>query len=156
QTADRYTDDEEVLESEEGFIETAATDDVVAPSWGDGQSGPSIDLTVHFAYDSAQLARDARSVLRELGEALQDPELRDKRFLIAGHTDAAGAEAYNLRLSFNRAEAVTAYLVQTHKIDPDRLEIAGYGEEQLKDWDRPESGVNRRVQIFNLGEATSE
>ncbi len=142
--------------SAQGYTEVAAADGVADPYWGDGETGPSIDLTVHFAYNSSAITGGARPVLRELGMALNDPALADKRFLIAGHTDAKGSDDYNMDLSFDRAQSVALFLVDTYGVDPDRLEIAGYGEEQLKNWDAPYAAVNRRVQIFNIGEATSE
>jgi outer membrane protein OmpA-like peptidoglycan-associated protein len=121
-----------------------------------GQSPPgaqsaSIDLQVNFEYASAVLTADARLVLDNLGQALSDPALRDSRFRIAGHTDARGSDAYNLTLSRQRARSVADYLMQQHKIGAQRLKIEGYGRGQLLDAANPESAVNRRVQIVNLG-----
>ena len=113
--------------------------------------GPSVDLAVNFEYASAKLTPDARIVLDNLGQALSDAALRDSRFRIAGHTDARGSDAYNLNLSKLRARSVADYLVRQHRIDARRLSIEGYGRSQLLDPDNPESAVNRRVQITNLG-----
>ena len=55
-----------------------------------------------------------------------------------------------------RAEAVRDHLVESYGIDPARLEVTGYGEEQLRVPENPEAAANRRVQIFNIGEDTSE
>ncbi len=52
-----------------------------------------------FAYDSARLTPEARIQLEPLGQALASRELTGHGFLIAGHTDAAGAPAHNRRLS---------------------------------------------------------
>ena len=46
---------------------------------------------------------------------------------IGGHTDNTGTDAYNLRLSEKRAEAVYDFLVANH-IDPNRMEYKGYGQ----------------------------
>src|SRR3954468_11302060 len=67
---------------------------------------PSIDLQVNFEYASAKLTTDVLLVLDNLGRALNDPALKDSRFRIAGHTDAAGGDAYNQRLSEERAWTV--------------------------------------------------
>lgn len=114
---------------------------------------PSIDLAVNFEYASAKLTPDARITLDSLGQALADPQLRDSRFRIAGHTDARGGDAYNLTLSRQRAQAVADYLGQQHGVKPARLQVEGYGRAQLADPANPESVVNRRVQVVNLGAA---
>ena len=117
----------------------------------DAAPGPSIDLAVNFEYASAKLTADARIVLDNLGQALSDPALSNSRFRIAGHTDARGSEAYNLTLSRQRARSVADYLQSQHHIDAKRLSIEGFGRSQLLDPANPESAVNRRVQIANLG-----
>jgi len=111
----------------------------------------SIDLAVNFEYASAQLTPDARIVLDNLGQALADPALSGSRFRVAGHTDARGSDAYNLVLSRQRARSVADYLVRQHHIDARRLSVDGFGRSQLLDPANPESAVNRRVQITNLG-----
>lgn len=117
------------------------------------ESAPSasIDLHVNFEYASAKLTPDARIVLDNLAQALVDSALRDSRFRIAGHTDARGSDAYNLTLSKERAKSVASYLMHQHGIDAKRLTIEGFGRSQLLDLANPESAVNRRVQITNLG-----
>jgi outer membrane protein OmpA-like peptidoglycan-associated protein len=112
---------------------------------------PSINLEVNFEYGSAVLSADAKIVLDNLGHALSDPSLLTARIEIAGHTDAAGGEAYNRDLSRRRAQAVADYLVREHRIAPGRLAIEGYGKSRLLDKANPLSSVNRRVQVVNLG-----
>jgi OOP family OmpA-OmpF porin len=111
----------------------------------------SIDLAVNFEYASAKLSPDARIVLDNLGKALADPALRDSRFRVAGHTDARGSDAYNLNLSRLRARSVAEYLRSEHHIDAKRLSVEGFGRSQLLDPAKPDSAINRRVQITNLG-----
>ena len=111
----------------------------------------SINLEVNFEYASSTLTPDARIVLDNLGRALADAALRDSRFRIAGHTDARGGDAYNLMLSRQRARAVADYLVRQHGIDARRLTVEGFGRSRLLDSANPESAVNRRVQVTNLG-----
>lgn len=115
------------------------------------EAGPSIDLAVNFEFASARLTVDARILLDNLGRALEDPALRDSRFRIAGHTDAVGGDAYNLKLSRQRAQSVADYLVRQHRIAAQRLTIEGFGRSRLLDPANPRSGINRRVQITNLG-----
>ena len=111
----------------------------------------AIDLEVNFEYASATLSPDARLVLDNLGKALSDPALNTSRFQVAGHTDAAGGESYNITLSKRRALSVADYLFRVHGIVGARLEIAGFGASKLRDGANPLSAVNRRVQIVNLG-----
>lgn len=115
---------------------------------------PNVDVQILFAFDSAEILPEARPSLDELGKALSDPKLADGSFLIAGHTDARGSDAYNLALSQRRAESVKAFLVTTYHVNPDHLSVIGFGEEQLKNKDDPLADENRRVQIVNTGSAT--
>jgi OOP family OmpA-OmpF porin len=112
---------------------------------------PSINLDVNFEYASAQLTKDARAVLDNLGRALGSPELRAYRIRIAGHTDAAGSESYNMALSLDRAQVVADYLVREHKIDMARLTVQGFGKNRLLDPANPNAASNRRVEVVNLG-----
>ena len=50
-----------------------------------------------------------------------------------------------------RALSVMEMLVTTFSVDPSMLSAAGFGEEQLRDPQNPESSVNRRVQLLNIG-----
>jgi outer membrane protein OmpA-like peptidoglycan-associated protein len=112
---------------------------------------PTIDLHIPFDFNSDQLTSDAIVVLRRLGEALKDPSFSNSRFRIAGHTDAKGTAEYNQKLSERRAHAVRNYLVFQYDIDGGRLDVAGHGFTQLADPAHPEDGINRRVQVVNLG-----
>ena len=85
-----------------------------------------------------------------LGRALSSPELKGGTFLVGGHTDAKGGDAYNQRLSERRAEEVKRFLMQKFGLAAEGLVTAGYGKEQLKDVANPLAGENRRVQITNL------
>ncbi len=110
---------------------------------------PKIGLMIGFAYDSANLTADARATLDVLAAAMA--RLPQFRFQIEGHTDAAGSDAYNLTLSQRRAAAVVQYLVLSHNISPGRLAAIGFGERKLRDPLHPNDGINRRVEILNLG-----
>lgn len=112
-----------------------------------------IDLEILFEYDSDRIDPKSVKQLIVLGEALNDPQLGNGRFMIAGHTDAAGSDGYNADLSLRRANAVSRFLEEFAGVASQRLVIDGYGEELLKYPDAPESGQNRRVEIINLGEA---
>jgi outer membrane protein OmpA-like peptidoglycan-associated protein len=130
--------------------------DALSPTRGikprdDPDARPEVSLPiVHFAFGSAALAPEAQAVLEALAAALGSDELAGSRFLIEGHTDAVGSEAYNQELSKQRAEAVRRYLA-AKQIEPTRLESAGKGESELLDPTQDASELNRRVRVVNLG-----
>lgn len=116
---------------------------------------PSIDLEINFDYNSATIGAQARSSVEALGRALINPELKGSTFLLAGHTDAAGSDAYNQSLSERRADAVKQYLIDKFSIAASDLVTAGYGKSRLKKPDAPLDGANRRVQVVNLANKTA-
>lgn len=111
---------------------------------------PTIDLTIYFEYNSAEISPSSIPTMIKLGRALSDKELKGGMFLVGGHTDASGSDDYNLTLSQLRAKAVKHFLMENFSIEHGKLIAVGYGEEELKDVHDPESGENRRVQVTNL------
>ena len=68
-------------------------------------------------------------------------------FMIAGHTDAVGSDAYNLKLSRERALAVKKALTTYYVIPARNLATAGYGERYLKIPTADAEEENRRVSL---------
>lgn len=114
------------------------------------RTSPTVNLYVNFEYKSSELEQDARILLDRLAAALKDNRLIEWEFLIGGHTDAIGSDAYNLALSERRALSVKQYLIKVHGISEQRLIEKGFGEKRLLNSEHPEDGVNRRVQITTL------
>ena len=110
-----------------------------------------VAMDIQFEFDSARLTPDARQQLDTLAAALASEKLVGSNFAVEGYTDASGAADYNLRLSEQRAKSVQKYLSVTGGIDNTRLFVAGKGETAFADPADPESPVNRRVEIVNLG-----
>ena len=110
---------------------------------------PKIDLEIFFDYNSDAIGPKAVVAVNALGEALIKPGLKGGTFVLNGHTDAAGSAEYNLGLSHRRAQSVRRYLIETYKIAPDSLLVAGFGKERLKLPGQPLSGENRRVEVVN-------
>jgi outer membrane protein OmpA-like peptidoglycan-associated protein len=113
-------------------------------------AAPTVNLTVTFAFDSAELTAEGAAALAALGSALKDPTLADARFLIGGHTDAAGSAAHNRVLSERRAETARRFLIERAGVDAGRLVAAGFGPTRLYDTADPLSAANRRVQVSRL------
>lgn len=132
-------------------VRTAATQPMATQQ--SSGAGRSINLTVVFATDSAQLTPQAMAALDELGRALSNRELSDYRFRIEGHTDTVGTADYNLTLSEQRAAAVVTYLTTKFRVAASRLQPVGMGERGLLEPTPPQTPDerNRRVEIINLG-----
>jgi outer membrane protein OmpA-like peptidoglycan-associated protein len=116
---------------------------------------PNIDLTITFDYNSANISSKSLSEVQKLGRALTNPNLKGSTFLLAGHTDAAGGDAYNQQLSERRADSIKRYLVDNYGIAASDLVTVGYGKSKLKDPSHPLDEVNRRVQVVNMQNNTT-
>ena len=111
---------------------------------------PNIDLEITFDYNSADISAKSLAAVQALGKALSNPDLKGSTFVVAGHTDASGGEAYNQDLSERRADAIKRYLVDKYGINGSDLVTVGYGKSQLKDPNQPMAEANRRVQVVNM------
>jgi outer membrane protein OmpA-like peptidoglycan-associated protein len=90
---------------------------------------PEIIVHILFKPGSAEIADDfSNKQLDEVGKALSSEALSKYSFEIAGHTDSAGSEKLNLKLSKQRANAIKEYLCMKYKILPEKLIATGYGE----------------------------
>ena len=111
---------------------------------------PKIDLEINFDYNSADISTKSMPSVQALGRALSNDDLKGSTFVVAGHTDAAGGEAYNQDLSERRADTIKRYLVDKYGINGADLVTVGYGESKLKDPSQPMAEANRRVQVVNM------
>jgi outer membrane protein OmpA-like peptidoglycan-associated protein len=116
---------------------------------------PNIDLEITFDYNSATISNKSLPSVEALGRALSRPDLKGSTFVVAGHTDAAGGEAYNQDLSERRADSIKRYLVEKYSIPASDLVTVGYGKTKLKDPGQPMAEVNRRVQVVNMENKTT-
>jgi len=116
---------------------------------------PNIDLEITFDYNSANISTKSLPSVQALGKALTNPDLKGSTFVVAGHTDAAGGEAYNQDLSERRADSIKRYLTGKFSIAPADLVTVGYGKSKLKDQANPLAEVNRRVQVVNMANKTT-
>jgi len=104
-------------------------------------------FTINFLFDSAtQLAPDSAATVTKLKTALATwpaPHLT-----VVGHTDSAGSDEFNDRLSMRRAQTVAAFLVKAG-IPAQQIETAGRGklEPVAHTADGVPNQINRRVVI---------
>jgi OmpA-OmpF porin, OOP family len=108
-------------------------------------------VEVEFDFNSAVIKPSSYRTVGAIADALHNPILLGYGFLVIGHTDSVGGREYNIGLSQRRAEAITTALVDPFGVNPGVLQPVGLGEEQLRDPAHPTSGVNRRVQLINVG-----
>ena len=102
---------------------------------------------VNFASDSARLLRESLAILDNAAATLK--EWGEVKVEVAGHTDSTNSDAYNLRLSQRRAEAVRAYLIKKG-VAADRLTAKGHGESRPVADNKTAEGrrKNRRVELI--------
>ena len=100
-----------------------------------------------FDFDSSTLKPESYKVLDEAVAKLKSNN--DLVFLIEGHTDNVGEDAYNLSLSKARAKSVMNYFV-SKGIVASRITSEGYGESKPIAGNDTEAGRanNRRVEII--------
>lgn len=106
-----------------------------------------ITFNLLFDFDKSDIKDEFIPVLEQAKKILdEDPTAT---YIIAGHTDWTGTDAYNQKLSERRAASVKKWLVQ-HGIAADRMETIGYGESQPKYDNKTKEGrkLNRRVEIM--------
>lgn len=113
----------------------------------------SLSADVLFDFDKADLKPAAMPRLQQLAELIK--QKKPKQVQIHGHTDAKGAEDYNLKLSQRRADAVAAWLA-SQGVGRELLATQGFGEshpvapnQNTDGSDNPEGRQkNRRVDVL--------
>ncbi len=101
---------------------------------------------VNFDFNKSSLTANATTLLDIVAAELN--EHTHISVEIGGHTDSKGADAYNQRLSEQRAQSVRGYL-SGEGVAADRMTARGYGESQPVADNETEAGreLNRRVEL---------
>lgn len=117
------------------------------------RDGDNINLVmpgdITFPTAGSDLRSDFYDVLDSVALVLKE---FDKTIVaVAGHTDSVGSDAYNQKLSEQRAQSVAAYL-QRRNIEPARFEVIGFGERNPVADNATAEGraLNRRVELTLL------
>lgn len=111
------------------------------------QENTSIVLNnLFFDFDKAVLRPESFPELNRIVTLME--ERNAMKIEISGHTDAQGPDAYNMRLSERRANAVVQYLLD-QGINKVRMTVLFFGESQPIDTNETEEGRrrNRRVEF---------
>ena len=80
---------------------------------------------VLFDFDKADLRKDARSALKQVGDIIREKAKGGVR--IEGHTDSKGSDAYNQKLSERRANSVRDWFVKNEGLKNLRFSTTGFG-----------------------------
>jgi outer membrane protein OmpA-like peptidoglycan-associated protein len=104
---------------------------------------------IFFSFAEFELLPESFPELNRLVEILN--KYPDLKIQINGHTDDVGADDRNLKLSLNRAKAVSDYL-KNQGIDQKRLSIKGFGKTQplINEKTEEARSQNRRVEFLIL------
>jgi outer membrane protein OmpA-like peptidoglycan-associated protein/uncharacterized protein YidB (DUF937 family) len=103
--------------------------------------------SIGFDADSATVTRDSQETLAKAAEAIKLAPT-GTRIEVGGHTDNTGEAAHNVQLSLDRANAVTAKLVELG-VDGAVLSGKGYGQDRPIASNATEEGkaLNRRMEF---------
>ena len=107
---------------------------------------------INFDFNKSNIKSEFVPILDEAAQTLKDNP--NVRVIVVGYTDSIGSDAYNLRLSERRAQAVKQYLV-SKGIASGRLTTEGRGEAdpiapntKPNGKDNPEGrAMNRRAEL---------
>lgn len=125
----------------EGFM-TPHLDRSGRPVCRPGNLCGSVNTDQFFATDSFRISSDGRARLTRFFRQKQA-----RGYIISGHTDSRASDAYNLRLSRNRANSVASV---AKAVGANVIEVRGFGERQPRASNGTPEGMskNRRVEII--------
>jgi outer membrane protein OmpA-like peptidoglycan-associated protein len=106
---------------------------------------------INFDHDSANLTKDSFAALDTIADHIKNnPAVH---FFVVGHTDNIGAYDYNVKLSQDRAAAVSMALINKYEINSERLKSIGIGSAAPVTSNSTEAGqaANRRVELVEAG-----
>ncbi len=109
----------------------------------------NLSSNILFSSGNSILKPEAKSSLDETVKLLN--AYPANKVLIEGYTDSTGNKEKNLKLSYDRAQAVYLYFVQ-NEIPAERLSVVGYGQDNPIASNKTAKGraQNRRVNIIIL------
>ncbi len=114
----------------------------------------SYSADAFFDFDKSVLKPEGKAKLEDLVSKLQGTDI--EVIVATGHTDWTGTDAYNMKLSMRRANAVKAFLV-SKGIPESRVFTEGKGERQPVADNKTRDGraKNRRVEVEVVGSRTN-
>lgn len=112
----------------------------------------ALPAKILFAFDSARIEKEWHEQLDMMAAFIVAE--KPARVLVHGHACAMGPDAYNLKLSRRRAQAVVDYFVKKHGVDKAVFEVIPHGEADPEASNETEEGrrKNRRAAMSVLVE----
>jgi OmpA-OmpF porin, OOP family len=115
----------------------------------------AIGSAIQFSLNAAVLFDSNKSSLKPTAQkelsavAVKLKQYPSARILVQGHTDDVGSDAYNKKLSQERAQSVRSYFVSEEGMNAGNISITGFGEARPIASNSSETGrqKNRRVEI---------
>jgi len=113
------------------------------------KDGKIIVNGIRFDVNKSTLKPESMGAINEIYTLMKDNP--DLKFSVEGHTDSQGDDAFNLKLSEERANAVRSKLIEMG-ISADRLAAKGWGESKpISNNASPEDMANnRRVEFVKI------
>jgi OOP family OmpA-OmpF porin len=113
-----------------------------------------IEINVEFDFDSAAARPTHKDKVEKVVKFLKEYPLTS--VTIEGHTDSVGSAEYNKGLSLRRAKTVADVLIKEFGVAPERVSVAGYGEEKPIADNSTEDGRQRNRRVYGIMKATVE
>ena len=136
------------MDKQKKELEATLPEEATVETINDGEAlRVTFDSGILFATNSSTVSAASKSALRNLATSLNaNPDTDIK---IIGHTDNTGSREINQKLSEERAQAVSNYLIG-QKIDPNRITTRGLAYDAPIADNSTEEGraQNRRVEIL--------
>lgn len=105
-----------------------------------------LDDVILFDLDSPRVRHASWPVVERIAKYIQKTK-EIMEISVEGHADATGTEAYNVKISRMRAEAVVKLLVK-YGVPEDRLKAESFGRSKLKVQTNAAERANRRVEFW--------
>ncbi|MBU1667517.1 OmpA family protein [bacterium] len=137
------------LAEEKAAAEKLAQEQAEAQKVAEQKLLKAFSLTkVEFKFNSMELTDESKALLNKTAEVIN--EYSDFHYNIQGHTDSSGREAYNVKLSGERADTVKEYLM-SRGVDGTLLSTKGFGSSKPIASNETKAGKleNRRV-VFEI------
>ena len=144
--SDGVLDKDDNCPNEAGTVANNGCPEVVLPTKEEQAQLLSYSRTINFGLGESNFRRSTLPTLRAINAILT--AYPKANFVVEGHTDSIGSEAFNQKLSEDRASKVVGFLTK-NGVSSARLKSVGFGETSPIKSNSTGSGraANRRVEV---------
>ena len=144
--SDGVLDKDDNCPNEAGTVANNGCPEVVLPTEEEQAQLLSYSRTINFGLGESNFRKSTLPTLRAINAILT--AYPKANFVVEGHTDSIGSEAFNQKLSEDRATKVVKFLTK-NGVSSARLKSAGFGETSPIKSNSTGSGraANRRVEV---------